>query len=77
MTTLMSIQFGDDGVQITYVEEHGIDKATGIAELKVLEIPHTVLDTAFLTDLQEAGLAIIEEARVLRRHPEERFRAPR
>lgn len=75
--SIQTVVFGDQGVQITYIEEKGVDRDTGIAEIVTLEVPHEVLPTPLLEDIVDAAEAIIDEARVMRRRPVEQFKAPR
>lgn len=75
--SIQTVVFGDQGVQITYIEEKGVDRDTGIAEIVTLEVPHEVLPTPLLEDIVDAAEAIIDEARVMRRRPAEQFKAPR
>lgn len=77
MSTIQSIAFGDGGIQITYVEENGIDRESGIAEIKILEIPHGAIPEEYVTELVEDAHQIIEEARVVLRKPVQTFTAPR
>jgi hypothetical protein len=67
------VTFTNEGLTIAYVNENDQDADTGITEVRVLEIPHAVLSPALLEDLVDSVLTIVEEARVLRRHPAEQF----
>lgn len=75
--SIQTVVFGDQGVQITYIDDKGVDRDTGIAEITTLEVPHEVLPTALLDDLVDSVETIIDEVRVLRRRPVEQFKAPR
>lgn len=72
-----SIVISEDAVQISYVPDKGFDRDSGIVEMQTLIIPQAVLDTGMLMDLIEAAEAILDEARVIRRKPIEKFTAPR
>lgn len=74
---IQSIVMTNDVVQLTYLEEAGVNTDTGIVEARVLEIPHAVLPQALIDDLVDSAHSIIDEARVRNRQPADSFRAPR
>jgi len=72
--TITNIAMGDEGLQISYVREADVDTNSGISEMRSVNVPYAILDQSLLNELNEAALAIIEEARVIRMQPADALR---
>lgn len=77
MKLFQSVQLGNDSVQIAYVPDGGVDPATAIAEVRLIEIPHAILPSHLMEDLVDSLEQIIEHARLARQQPEQSFIQPR
>lgn len=77
MIRLQNIINTNDSLQITYINDADVDPGTGIMEARMLDIPHGVLDQRLMDELIDVVHQFIEEARVLRRRPDDSFMAPR
>ena len=77
MIRLQNIINTNDSLQITFVREEDIDTQSGVMEGRVLDIPHAALDQRLMDELIDVVEQLIDEARVLRRRPDETFTAAR
>lgn len=77
MKLIQSVQLGNESMQIAYIPEGGVDQATAIAEVRLLEIPNAILPQHLLDDLIDSVEQILEHARLARQRPEQSFIDPR
>lgn len=68
---LQNIINTNDSLQVTYIREEDIDQNTGIMEARTIDFPHGALDQRLMDELLDVVHQIIDEARVLRRRPDE------
>lgn len=74
MNIYQSVQIGESSIQISYIPPDGIDEVSGIAEVRVVEIPHEVIGSDQLAEFVDQLDQIMEAARVARRRPEQSIR---
>ena len=77
MVNVQSVSFGNEGVEIVYMEESDFHKESGIAQMRSLFVPHECIPNDMLTEVRDAVTQIVDEAKTLQRQPTTQFQGRR
>jgi hypothetical protein len=74
MIRLQNIAITNQSVQITYVEPADNDTGSGVMEARILDLPHEIVPQAFVDELLDIAVQLIDHGRAVRRLPRQDLR---